>query len=45
MISLESDEMTALWQSDSLTFNFYETFSNSTPNWAILVKEAFWFDD
>ena len=37
MISLESDKMGALWPNDSLTFTFYETFSNSIPNWAIFV--------
>ena len=31
MFNLESDEMTALWPIDSLTFTFYETFSNSIP--------------
>ena len=44
-ISLESDKITALWPNDILTFTFYETFSNSIPNWAIFEKEAFWFDD
>ena len=41
MISLESDEMTALWPNDLLTFTFHETFKNSIPNWAIFVKEVF----
>ena len=44
MFSLESDKMTALWPNDSLTFTFYETFSNNIPNWTIFVKEVFWFD-
>ena len=44
MFSLESDEMTALWPNDSLTFTFYATFSNSIPNWTTFVKEVFWFD-
>ena len=43
-ISLESDKITALWPNDSLTLTFYETFSNSIPNWAIFVKEDFWFN-
>ena len=41
MFSLESDEMTALWPNDSLTFTFYVTFSKGIPNWASLVKEDF----
>ena len=41
MFSLESDEMTALWPNDSLTFTFYETFSNSIPYWTTFVKEVF----
>ena len=41
MFSLESDEMTALWPNDSLTFTFYMTFSNGIPNWSTIVKEAF----
>ena len=28
MISLESDEITALWPNDFLTLTFYEAFSN-----------------
>ena len=44
MFSLESDEMTALWPNDSLTFTFYVIFSNSIPNWTTFVKEFFWFD-
>ena len=43
MFSLESDEMTALWPNDSLTFTFYLTFSYSMPNWTTFVKEVFWF--
>ena len=42
MLYLESDEMTALWQNDSLTFTFCMTFSNIIPNWTIFVKEVFW---
>ena len=38
MFSLESDEMTALWPNDSLTFVFYGT------NWTDFVKEDFGFD-
>ena len=45
MLSLEGDEMTALWPNDNLTLTFYETFSNSIPNWAIFVEEVSWFDD
>ena len=45
MLCVGSDEVTAFWQNDSSTFPFYETFSNNIPNWAIFVKEAFWFDD
>ena len=41
MYSLESDEMTALWQNDSLTFTFYVKISNSILNWATFVKEVF----
>ena len=37
LISFASDEMTALWPNDSLTLIFYETFSNSIPNWAIII--------
>ena len=44
MISLKSDEMTALWPNDSLTFTFNLTFSNSIPNWTSLVKEVFYFN-
>ena len=43
MVSLESDEMTALWSNDSLTFPFYGTFSISVPDWTTFVKEVFWF--
>ena len=43
MFSLESDEMTALWPNDSLTFTFYVIISKSLPNWATFVKEVFWF--
>ena len=39
--SLESDEMKALWPNDGLSFNFYETFSNSIPKLTTFVKEAF----
>ena len=41
MISLESDEMTTLLPSDSLTFPIYETFSNCIPEWTAFVKEVF----
>ena len=41
MFSLESDEMTALWPNDSLTFTFYVTISNSIPNWASFKKNIF----
>ena len=41
MFSLESDEMTALWPNDSLTFTFYVSFSNSIPNWVSQIKEIF----
>ena len=41
MISLEM----TLWPTDILTFTFYETFSKSIPNWAICLKQVFWFDD
>ena len=44
MFSLESDEMTALWPNDSLTFTFYVIISNSIPNCAAFVREVFWFD-
>ena len=43
MISIENDEMTALWSNDSLTLNFFETFSNSIPKWATFAKEIIWF--
>ena len=35
MFSLESDEMTVLWQDDSITFTFYVTFSKVIPHWTI----------
>ena len=41
MFSLESDEMTALGPNDSLTFSFYQTFSNSIPNGTTFLKEVF----
>ena len=41
MLSLESDEMTALGPNDSLTFTFYVTFSYSIPYWTTFVKEVF----
>ena len=41
MFSLESDEMTALWPNDSLTFTFYGIFSKSIPNWTTCVKKFF----
>ena len=41
MFTLESDEMTALWLNDSLTFTFYVIISKSIPNWATFVKEVF----
>ena len=41
MLSLESDEMTALGPNDSLTFTFYVIISNSIPNWTSFVKEVF----
>ena len=44
MLSLESDEMAALWPNDRLTSTFYVKISNSIPNWATWVKEVFWFD-
>ena len=42
MFSLESDQMTIIWPSDSQTFTVYVTFSNSIPNWATFVKEVFY---
>ena len=42
MFSLESDEMTALWPNGSLTFTFYEIFSNSIPKWTTFAKEVFY---
>ena len=45
IISLKSDKITALWPNDSLTLTFYETFSNSIPNWAIFEKKVLWFDN
>ena len=44
MFSLESDEITAMWPNDSLTFTFYVTFSKSMQNWTTFVKEVFSFD-
>ena len=41
MFSLESDEMTALWPNDSLTFTFNVIISNRIPNWVSFVKEVF----
>ena len=43
-ISLESDEMSALWQNDHLTFTFHYTFSNSTPSSKKFIKEVYGFD-
>ena len=43
MFTLESDEMTALWPNESLTFTFYVIILNSIPNWATFVKEVFGF--
>ena len=40
MFSVESDEITALWPNDSLTFTFYVIISNSIPNQTTLVKEV-----
>ena len=44
MLSLKSDEMTALWPNDRLTFAFNETFSNKIPNGIMFAKEVLWFD-
>ena len=44
MLSFQSDEMTAFCPNQRLTFTFYETFSNSIPNWATFVKEGFLYD-
>ena len=44
MFSLESDKMTVLWPNDSITFTFYETFSNGIPNGTTSEKEFVWFD-
>ena len=41
MLSLESNEMTALWPNDRLTLTLYATFSNSLPNWTTFVEEVF----
>ena len=41
MFSFESDEMTALWPNDSLTFTFHVRFSKSIPNRTTFVKEVF----
>ena len=41
MFTLESDEMTAFWPNDSLTFTFNVLISNSIPNRATFVKEFF----
>ena len=41
MFSLESDEMTASWPNDSLTFTFYVKISNSIQNWATFVQKKF----
>ena len=41
MISLENGEMKALWPNDSLSLNFYETFTNSIPKLATFVKQVF----
>ena len=43
MFSLESDQMTALWPNDSLTFTFYVTFIDNILNGASFVKEVYWF--
>ena len=39
MITSESDEMTAVWSNDSLTFTFYATFSTSILSWITFVKD------
>ena len=44
MFSAESDEMTALWPNNSLTFIFYVINSISITNWTTFVKEVFWID-
>ena len=44
MLSLESIEITALWQNDSLPFTLYVIFSNGILNWTTFVKEVFWVD-
>ena len=41
MLSLESDEMAALWPNDRLTSTFYVKISNSIPNWATFVQKKF----
>ena len=41
MLSFQSDKITAFWPNQRLTFTFYETFSNSIPNWTTFVKEFF----
>ena len=41
MFSFKSDEMSALWPNDSLSFTSHETFSNSIPKWTTFVKEVF----
>ena len=41
MFNLESDEMTALWPNDSITFTFCMTFSNIILNWTIFLKKFF----
>ena len=40
-----SDELTALWPNDTLSFNFFMAFSNSIPNWITFVKEVFFLFD
>ena len=44
MLSLENDEMTALWPNVSYTFAVYSKFSDKIPNWAAFVKEVFRFN-
>ena len=45
IVSLEIDKMSAMWQNDSLTFTFYETFSKQIPNWTTFVMKGFWLDN
>ena len=44
MTSLESDKINALWQNESLTFPFYQTFSNCIINFTMFLIQWLAYD-